>query len=464
MAIVYSLCAAYAAYCIATNPAGPFTTPDSFHYLNATPIVPLGYPLFLKIVGARGAILVQPLLFAAALAFLGRELVRLTRSTWLAVAVIAGSMVVPQLRQFHASILSESLFLATLAVFLGFSVRFAYHPSWHLMAAIAATAGISATVRRTAVALLPVMLAMALMQRHRLKGSQAALLFVAALAPFLFVMGVEQAAAPIVHAGQSSSLLGRHMFAKAALIDAPPASATVVAGGPAPGADPVRAALDSQLESDYAPIRDMLAAAPPDVRGVLTTYYETCLQGGCVDRSRALMPTLGEAEQTEVLGQVGLARIRRAPLAFAALTALEYQSLWTVDRTRHPDRAPAVAAFVAAHRPLPFERMALSLEPQHVFAFEPSPRVRYMQWAMTAVAIWTGALALSGVIAATGVVRLPPQLAIAAVAALSAHACLLLTAILATGFARFTIGVWPAIVTAAVLGVWAVVTARVTAR
>ena len=100
---------------------------------NASPIVPLGYPFFLKIVGARGAIVAQPILFGAALAFLGREIVRLTRSTWLAVAVVAGSMLLPQIREFHASILSESLFLSLLVVFLALSVRFAYHPTWHLM-------------------------------------------------------------------------------------------------------------------------------------------------------------------------------------------------------------------------------------------------------------------------------------------------------------------------------------------
>ena len=115
----FALCAAYAAYCLVTNPAGPITTPDSIHYLNMTPIVPLGYPVFLKMTGARGAIIAQPILFAAALAFLGREIVRTTRSTWLAVAVVAGCMIVPQIREFHASILSESLFLSLLVVFLG---------------------------------------------------------------------------------------------------------------------------------------------------------------------------------------------------------------------------------------------------------------------------------------------------------------------------------------------------------
>ncbi|HUQ89095.1 MAG TPA: hypothetical protein VM096_16170 [Vicinamibacterales bacterium] len=448
MAIVFTLCALYVAYCLGTNPAGPFTTPDSFHYLNATPIVPLGYPFFLKIFGARGAIVAQPILFGAALAFLGREIVRFTRRTWLAAAVVIGSMALPQIRDFHASILSESLFLSLLILFLALSVRFAYHPTWHWMVLIATAAGLGATVRRTAFALLPVMLLMVLFQRHKLRGSQPALFFVAAVAPFLVIIGAEQATAPVVHGGASSSLMGRHMFAKAALIDAPPAT---------PAADHVHAALDRHLEEDYAPIRAFLASAPPDIRAVLEIYYETCLQGGCVDRSRALMPNLNEAQQTETLGAVAMARIRRAPLAFAQLAGMNYISLWTVDRLRHPDRAAALTAFVASHRPMPFEELAFSLEPGEVLAFEGSPRVRYMQWAIGIVGVWTAAVALVGIAAAFAMPPLPPLFTIAAASALAAHSCLLLTAILASGFSRFTQGVWPAIAMAAVVGAYCAV-------
>jgi hypothetical protein len=461
MAIVFALCVAYVAYCLGTNPAGPFTTPDSIHYFNASPIVPLGYPFFLKIVGARGAIVAQPILFGAALAFLGSEIVRLTRSTWLALAVVIGSMALPQIREFHASILSESLFLSLLIVFLACSVRFAYHPTWHLMVLIATAAGLDATVRRTAFALLPVMLMMVLFQRHKLRGSQPPLFFVAALAPFLVIVGAEQAAALVVHAGASSSLLGRPMFAKAALIDAPPAPTFATATAGKPPADPVRVALDRHLEEDYAPIRALLASAPPDLRAVLAIYYETCLQGGCVDRSRALMPDMNEAQQTETLGAAAMARIRRAPLAFAKLTAMNYLSLWTVDRLRHPDRAAALTAFIASHRPMPFEDLAFSLDPGETLVFQGSARVRYMQWAIGIVGIWTAVFALVGIVAALVIPRLPPLFTIAAVSALVAHSCLLLTAILASGFSRFTQGVWPAIAMAAVFGVyWAVMLAR----
>jgi hypothetical protein len=455
MAVVFTLCAAYVAYCLGTNPAGPFTTPDSIHYLNTSPIVPLGYPFFLKIVGARGAIVAQPILFAGALAFLGREIVRLTRTTWLAAAVVAGSMALPQIREFQASILSEALFLTLLVTFLALSVRFVHHPAWHWLLLAATAAGLSATVRRTGFALLPVMLFMAVQQRHHLKASRPALFFVAALAPFLVIMGAEQAVAPVVHAGQSSSLMGRHMFAKAALIDAPSASGS---------GERVRAGLDEHLQTDYAPIRALLASAPRDLRAVLSIYYETCLQGGCVDRSRALMPGVNESEQTETLGRAAMARIWRAPMAFAALTAMNFQSLWTVDRLRHPDRAAELTAFIATHRPLPFEKLAFSLDPESTLAFQGVERVRYMQWVMTAVAIWTGAIALFGIAALVAMRNWPPVLAIATISAVAAHGCLLLTAILASGFSRFTQGVWPAIVLAAVFGLWAVLPARVTAR
>ena len=446
MVPVVALCAAYAVYCLVTNPAGPITTPDSIHYLNMTPIVPLGYPFFLKITGARGAIIAQPIIFSAALAFMGREIVRTTSSRWLALAAVAGCMIVPQIREYHASILSESLFLSLLVVFLGLSIRFAYFPTWRSMLFVALTVGASAVVRRTGFAFAPVMLAMVLLQRQHLRGSQAWLFLVAALAPFGVIVGSEQVIAPLVHAGAPSSLMGRHLFAKAALIDAPSAA----------HADPIRRALDEQLETAFAPIRSMLASAPYNVRGVLTIYYETCLQGGCADEARALTLQPDEARQTEVMGAAGLARIRRAPLNFLKLTWLHYGSLWTVNRLRHPDTVPELNAFIAAHRPLPFEHFALSLGPDRTLVFEPLPIVRYAQVAAFGLAVATGGLAMLGLIAAVLGPRRPPAVVAACIAALAAHAGLLLTALLAAGFTRFLLGMWPALVVACAFAAWGI--------
>jgi hypothetical protein len=467
MVMVFLLCAAYALYCLVTNPAGPITTPDSVHYLNMTPIVPLGYPFFLTFTGARGAIIAQPIIFSVALAFMGREIVRTTRNTWLAVAAVAGCMIVPQLREYHASILSESLFLSLLVVFLGLSIRFAHYPTWRLMVLVAITVGTSAVVRRTGFAFVPVMLVMVLLQRHHLRPDSfpfrghAVLFFIAAVAPFGAIVGGEQVIAPLIHAGAPSSLMGRHVFAKAALLEASAfaeasasaeATADKTADKPVTPDDAVRRALEDHLETAFAPIRSMLASAPYNVRGVLTIYYETCLQGGCADEARALTMATDEARQTELMGAAGLARIRRAPINFLKLTWLHYGSLWTVNRLRHPDTAPALNQFIAEHRPMPFEHYALSLGPDGTMVFEASPNVRYAQWAMFVVAALTGALAAAGLVCAVLGLRLPPPFIVSSVAALAAHGGLLLTALLAAGFTRFLLGLWPAIVVSLAFG------------
>lgn len=459
MALVHALAAAYAIYCLVTNPAGPMTTPDSIRYLDMWPNYPLGYQLFLKLTGETGAIVAQPILYAAALAWLGRDTVRLTGSSWLAAAVLVGSMLLPQIREFHASILSESLFLTLLVVFLALAIRFMHHPGWRLMAAIAVTAGLGAMVRRTGFALLPVMLLMVLLQRRRLTGAPAQVFFIAAVAPFAVVVGIEQAVAPTIHAGEASSLMGRHLFAKAALIDAP-ASAGAMTDAPLTPAQEVRRALDDRLERQYAPIRGVLADAPYQVRGVLAIYYETCLQGGCADEARAATREPTEARQTQIMGEAGLARIRRAPINFLKLTWLHYRSLWTVNRLQHPDIAAGLNAFLSTHRPLPYEELAMALGSDRTLAFSGLPYVRYLQYAVSTIAIFTAAIALLGGVAAVAGRPLPPSLGIAVVAAAVTHAGLLLTALLAAGFTRFLLGLWPALVVSLGFAVhWAAATA-----
>ena len=82
--------------------------------------------------------------------------------------------------------------------------------------------------------------------------------------------------------------------------------------------------------------------------------------------------------------------------------------------------------------------------------------MRYAQYALSAIAIVTGVLALIGGLAAMASFRLPPAFGAACVAALTVHAGLILTALLAAGFTRFLLGLWPAVVTACAFGGFAV--------
>jgi hypothetical protein len=250
----------------------------------------------------------------------------------------------------------------------------------------------------------------------------------------------------IRHGDKATSLTGRHLFAKAALIVAPSSS------GVPP--DPVRARLAQALDEASA-VRALITSAPAGIRASLVLYYETCLQWPCVAALRAGIP-LGEAAKNRIFADVALARIRAAPWQFVQLTATHYGSLWTAYKLRHPETAAALTDYLAAHRPLPFEREVFKVEPGDAIAFTPSPHVAWLQPLVIALGVLTGGIAVVGGVAAL-VKRLPPLLLASVCAAATSHLCLLLTAVAAAGISRFMIAVFPAIVVAIVLASWALV-------
>jgi hypothetical protein len=96
----------------------------------------------------------------------------------------------------------------------------------------------------------------------------------------------------------------------------------------------------------------------------------------------------------------------------------------------------------------------MSLGPDRTMEFSGSQIVRYAQYAFFVIAVLTAGLAVVGVVAAITGFQLPAALGAAAVSAITLHAGLLLTAMLAAGFTRFLLGLWPAIVVALGLGSW----------
>jgi hypothetical protein len=442
--VVWAFAAGYAAICLATLPTGPFTAPDSIAYVEMQPIVPLGYPAFLRVFGASAAVKLQPLIFAAALGWLGVEVLRVGRQVILALVVMLGVAMTPQLREYHSSVLTESLFASGLVSFLAAITTFTREPGRAPALTAAVIAGLTATVRRAAYAFLPVLVLMVLLQRRQLaRGTWGTL--AAAVLPMVAVLGIEAVATRAVHGNAATSLTGRHLFAKAALIDDGRVDAVAD--------DPTVARLQQALQVDYAPVRSLIARAPRELKPSLVVYYETCLQGPCVDTLRASLGAMSEARKNGALARAATARIAAAPVEFAALTATHYESLWTVYKLRHPRTAPALAAFLNAHRPLPFERESFKVTPDQAIAFESSPLVRIVQPLVLMAGFFTGGLALCGFIAAVRA-RLSALVAAAALSALTAHGCLLLSAIAAAGISRFMLSVFPAVVTALALGVW----------
>jgi hypothetical protein len=448
-ATVVGACASYAAYCLFVGAAGIRTSPDSVFYLDFSPIVPAGYSVFLKLLGVQGAVIVQPLLFASALGWLAFETLRQWSSLPLALSAIAGCIAAPGLAALHASIMTESVFMSCEVMVLAAVTRFIRRPDWRVALLAGVIAGLASTVRNAGYVFFPVLLVMALFHWRRLGKSRASAIAAVTL-PVIGLIAGERAIAHIVNGDRATSLLGRHMFAKAALIEAPPAK---------PPFDSARTIIEDHLEVDFARIRQTIAAAPPSIQSLLTVYYETCLQGPCTRQMReAAIGLLPEVTQNAILANVALERIARAPVNFAALTVRHYLSLWVAYKQAHPQTTPVLNEFLSTYRPLPYETQAFSWrDPGRPLQFEADERVRFLQPLVIAAAWITGALAVIAL--CYGALRRPPPplLAVASLSSLAAHAGVLFSATFAPGISRFTVSFWPAVMTGLVFAFWAFV-------
>ena len=172
-ALVYMFAGAYAAICLATMPPGPFTAPDSTAYLEMQPIVPLGIRRFCVCSVQSTAMLLQPLLFAGALAWLGIEVLKVSKHAIVALGVMLAVAATPELRGYHVSILTESLFASGLVAFLAATTAFVREPTWKRACTAALIAGLVATIRRAAYAFLPVLVLMVLTRTSATDGAGA---------------------------------------------------------------------------------------------------------------------------------------------------------------------------------------------------------------------------------------------------------------------------------------------------
>jgi hypothetical protein len=273
---------------------------------------------------------------------------------------------------------------------------------------------------------------------------------VAVTLPVFGLIAAERVVAHVENGDLATSLLGRHLFAKAALIDAPRAT---------PPLDSTRTVIEDYLEVDFARIRQAIAAAPPSIQSVLTVYYETCLEGPCARQMReAAIGSLPEATQNAMLVNIALQRIAHAPANFARLTIRNYVALWVAYKQAHPKTTSILNEFLATHRPLPYEALALSWrDPNRVLQLEADERVRLLQPVVIAAAWITGALAVIALLSAMLRRTLPPLLAVASLSALAAHAGVLFSATFAPGISRFTVSFWPAVMTSLVFVFWSIV-------
>ena len=428
---------------LAAPPDAPVTQTDSASYLNFSAYRTATYPFFIKLVGLNGLTIAQTLLFAGALAVLGFETLASTRNLAVAAILMVGVAANPELNKYHSVVMTESLFMSTLIVFLAMLIRFVRRKDLLSLALAAALAGVAATIRPPGLALLPIPILMVLACRRQLKSPALALMAVALLPAIVLVAG-ERALSHFIHQDNLASLVPRHIFAKAAMIDAPHASTAE--------SDPLRRALLMAIENDFAPIRAVIAQADRNTRIPMTVHYETCLEYACGDPLRDRNPS--PRFEAEML-QVGLQRLASAPLNYAGLVWTHYRALWTLYNHSHPATAPVSVAFIRSHRPLPFEDLVSPLVEDPAISRVASvgrPAILAVGWITAAIILLGAIAALRG--------RLHDAAAVAWLSALAIHASFLFTAAVGVGIARYTLSMWPAMVTSLIFAAWFVVTLR----
>jgi hypothetical protein len=418
LSAILAACLAYGLAQVASAPAEPIADGDAFAFLIFHASRPSGYPLALWLFGAKTTVLLQPLAYAAALAWLSCEILVWTRSRWLTVALFLCLAVNPAINKWHDHVMSESLFLTVQLCVLAAVVRAMRTRSVASLALASLLVGAAASVRQPGLflAVVPLLLAFAFAGRNHLL-----VMLAAALVPALAVVGVERTASGLVR-GQAmfNTQLSEHLYSQGALIESPAEEAAV---------------------ARFAPIRALIRNAPDtDVRQTIVIEYVNCVQHRCSDR---LEIPLKEKQR------VGLSRILAAPWQYAGLLWLQYRGLWAVYSPQHPALAAGMKAYIDMNRPLPFEDLVPAL-----VSGEPRPFLsryaRVIRPAIIAVGIATAAIAVLGWLLV--LMRKADDLFLLGLACASgAHLSLLFIAVFGGGAPRYTASVWPTLMLALLL-------------
>lgn len=409
---------------------------DSARYLSNSPMRTATYPLFLDIAYGAALLPLQLFLFAGALSWLAIYCSKFL--PWIAnAAIVLAIGANPYVWELQASVMTEALTIPILTIIVGCILGFSESNRPFPIIAAAVLGGIATTIRPQLLPLIMAPLCAAWIAQDLSRRVRLLLIIIITWsAPVI----LERAYSHAAHGNQLTSPLGRTLFIKAAVIDAPITKPT--------SQDDLDRQLAHFLNNEYAPARRIIGSTKDrDVRYILLTNYESCAWLACI--SRVMQGSrMGEAEIHRHMMRVAIARLASNPMGFLELAATEYHRIWLLHPRKHPDLALKYNAFLEREAPIPFQSL-LSVEGQPTPAREQNPIFRVNRMAFEAIGL------LAAVMTFGFAIWHPNSSTRAAFAiVLGFQATLALSALAGVGFPRYAMGMWPALIACEVLGIF----------
>jgi hypothetical protein len=408
---------------------------ESPGYLTWNPKETAVYPAFIRVIGRSQLLPVQLALFASSVSWIGWQLLR-QFGPMVGAAVVIGLVANPYVWQLQGSVMSEALTMPLLIVVIGCSLAWLDGRSRvHLMVAFFASA-LSFTARPSALLTVVIpLLALWLGPRMDRNAASKLLVTMVGLLLWLVPVGLERLTTHLVLGDRHTSLLGRHVMMKAAVIDAPAIDRR--------GMSPLEVRVATMMEQQYAPLRDTFRPLSGRVRDLVRFNYEVCVAFSCTDAAlrdvNVARPVLDRA-----LERVGLARIRQNPFGYLGLATAEYRGLWSLHTRKDPDVAPKYNAFLQKSGPIPFWS-SLGPDSQFVPKADQKSYYRYDRAVMFMIAWATVLLIIALAISWLRGDRHPSVVGPLATL-VGLQAVLVFIALAGVGIPRYSLGLWPAIV------------------
>jgi hypothetical protein len=445
--------AAIAALCV-TRSVDPIRS-DTASYLYFEPTRTIGYPAFLELVRlltGRVALAapLQTLLLGGSLFLLGWAFHNFIRQPAWALVFQALLLASPLMWKTSASLLTEALATACVALWCAQLLRMFRSESVKGIAVLVAISGVATIIRPAMVALF---LATALFAFLRLRSSDRWIAMIVTGAGLALTWVASPIAFHLIDpAAPATSPFARGIL-QHSLFCTPPS----VVGDPE----------EQFVEREAAPARQYVESAPFGIRPALRRYYSAQLRFGLI------IPAIGREHgfnagwQTDpIVSRIAWQRLGANPPCYAASVLVADYRMATNQITLTPGEARTTREFIATHPPatvpglppLPYEQRIArqaAAEAHGLAAAEAPDRELSVPDKSPAVLVWAGRILYSAA-ASLGLLSLlvlfrgwsaarqtDETLACVAAIALAFHGIIGITAIVELGLSRYGIPVWP---------------------